>query len=247
MATCAPKKYVGRDVVMEYAIGCGDTLPLEGEWKRFGAMRTKSFSAPWDTVDATADDIIGYVRENLATYQSMTVSGDGTLLRGDGADAENLVQLNLHYFNPVATGGQPVAWFRLTFPDLTFTVFMIINDLSREAPNDEVATYSFEAMATASDFGLIVERTIDPDAPDVATVTATPSAATLEVGQKLQILAVVGPSGAPSGVTYVSSAPAIAIVNANGRVTAVAEGPATITVTSTDDNAKTDTVAITVS
>lgn len=247
MATCAPKKYVGRDVVMEYAIGCGDTLPLEAEWKRFGAMRTKSFSAPWDTVDATADDIIGYVRENLVTYQSMTVSGDGTLLRGDGDDAENLILLNLHYFNPVATGGQPVAWFRLTFPDLTFTVFMIINDLSREAPNDEVATYSFEAMATASDFGLIVERTIDPDAPDVGSVVATPSAATLLVGQQLQILSDVLPDGAPSGVTYVSSAPAIALVNANGRVSAVSAGTADITVTSVDDNTKTDTVAITVS
>lgn len=246
MANCAPKKYVGRNVVMEYAIGCGDVLPLEAEWKRMGAMRTKSFSAPWDTVDATADDIIGYVRENLATYQSMAISGDGTLLNGDSADAENFIVLNEHYFNPVATGGQPSAWFRLTFPDLTFTVFMIINDLSREAPNDEVATYSFEAMATASDFGLMVERTIDPDAPDVGSIVATPPAATIAIGQQLQILSKALPDGSNQGVTYVSSAPSVAIVNVNGLVTAVTDGTATITVTSKEDNTKTDAVDVTV-
>src|SRR5690606_13759169 len=109
-----------------------------------------------DSADATADDSIGSLRENLATFLSLTMSGDGTLtLTGEGAT--NLKEMTKHFLNPVATGGQPVVWMRMTFPDLTFTAFMLLSSFSRSAPYDDVATYSMEASATASDFGLIVE------------------------------------------------------------------------------------------
>lgn len=161
---CNKTKYVGRDVVLEYSIGCGDEMPLAADWKAFGSLRTKEFSLEWESTDATADDSVGALRENLATFQTLSISGDGVCKAG-GAGSANLIELTKHVANPAATGGQPVAWVRMTFPDLTFTAFMIVTNMSRSAPHDDVVTFSFEASATASDFGLVVEDTPDPDAP----------------------------------------------------------------------------------
>lgn len=156
---CKKLKFPGRDVVLEYYIGCGDALPAENDWRRFGSLRTKEFTVEWDTIDATDSDSVGALRENLASFQTLTISGDGTV-KSSGAGAQNLIDLTKHVMKPDATGGQPVVWMRMTFPDLTFTAFMLISNLSRSAPYDDVTTYSFEASATASDFGLIVEDTL---------------------------------------------------------------------------------------
>lgn len=70
----------------------------------------------------------------------------------------------------------------------------------------------------------------------VASLTVTPSAATLPVGQTTQFsyTAFNAAGGALVGrsVTWTSSSPAVATVSASGLVTAVAMGTATVTVTS---------------
>jgi predicted secreted protein len=245
MPTCANPKYLGRDVILEYAIQCGDVVPTSGQWKRVGSLRTKEFTLEWDTTDTTADDSIGALRENLATFQTMSITGDGTA-KAFGAGSANLIELTKHVAKPDATGGQPVAWIRLTFPDLTFTCFMIVTNMSRSAPYDDVATFSFEASATASDFGLLVDDTPDPDAPAVTGVTVSPDTLPLEVGETGQLTVVVAPTGSDQGVTYGTSAPLIATVSGSGLVTAVAAGTATITVYSDEDDSFTDTCAVTV-
>jgi predicted secreted protein len=245
MAVCKSKKYVGRDVVLEYVIGCGDALPANSEWKRLGSMRTKDFSAEWDSADGTADDSIGNLRENLSTFLSFSVSGDGTLIiKGPGG--ANLKELTKHFFSPVATGGQPNIWARLTYPDLTFISYMRMASFGRSAPYDDVATYSIELEATASDFGLVVEDTPDPDAEDVATVTVTPDSGSIRVGGTIVLSTVVLPAGAPLGIVYQSSDTGIATVTQAGLVTGVGVGVAEITVRSLVDNSKSDIAEITV-
>lgn len=155
MADCKSNKFVGRACVLEFAIGCGDKPPAESEWRRLSAMRTKSMSLKWDTIDATADDSTGAVKENLAGYQEFSISGDG-VCKAAGQGAAELIALTRHVANPSQTGGQPFAWLRLTFPDLVVRAFCIITDMSREAPHDDVVTYSLEASLTASDYGLAV-------------------------------------------------------------------------------------------
>ncbi|MFV0411143.1 MAG: Ig-like domain-containing protein [Paracoccus sp. (in: a-proteobacteria)] len=247
MPTCKSTKYTGRVVVLEYAIGCGDALPVEADWKRFGAMRTKEFSLEWDTTDATADDSIGALKENLATFQSLKISGDG-VCKASGSGAANLIELTKHVANPAATGNQPFVWLRMTFPDITFTAFMILTTMSRSAPHDNVTTYSMEANATASDFGLIVADTPDPDAPAVVSVTVVPDTLAMNVGDTYDVEAVVLPTDAPQGLTWDSSDTDIATVNElTGVVTAVSAGTATITAKSTKDATKTGTCAVTVS
>ena len=244
---CNKTKYVGRDVVLEYFIGCGDVLPQESDWKRFGSLRAKEFNLEWETTDATADDSIGSLRENLATFQTLSISGDGTL-KVSGGGAANLIEITKHVAKPDATGGQPVAWMRMTFPDLTFTAFMLISNMSRSAPFDDVATYSLEASATASDFGLIVEDTPDPDAPAVASVEVLPATLTLDAGDTYDLESVVLPTNANQGVTWATDDAAVATVNiSTGVVTAVAAGTCEITATSKNDPSKTDTCSITVS
>lgn len=245
MANCKSQKYVGRDVILEYAIGCADELPLPNEWKRFGSLRTKEFTLEWETADVTADDSIGALRENLATFQNLSISGDG-IAKASGAGAANLIELTKHVANPTATNGQPFAWLRMTFPDLTFTAFMIVSNMSRSAPYADGVTYSMSAAATASDFGLLVEDTPDPDAAEVTSVTATPSTLSVAEGAVGQITVTVAPGNAPQGVVWQIDDTDTATVDQNGNVTGVAAGTATVTVTSTADPAKFDTVAVTV-
>lgn len=245
MADCKSQKYVGRDCVLEYAIGCGDEMPASADWKRLGAMRTKELTIEWETTDATADDSIGSLRENLATFQTLSVSGDGTL-KASGGGSASLIELTKHVVRPDSTSGQPFAWLRMTFPDLTFIFFALVTNMSRSAPYDDVATYSLEASATTSDFGLIVEDTPDPDADDVASVTVTPTTGSIPVGGTVQLSTVVAPAGAPQGIVYQSSDTNIATVAQTGLVTGVGVGVADITVSSLADGTKSDVAEITV-
>lgn len=240
---CNQIKYVGKDVIMEFAIACPDEMPLEADWKRLGAMRAKEVGIEWETADATADSSVGALRENIATFQSLTISGDG-VLEASGVDADNMKLLQKHVINPVETSNQPFVWLRTTFPDLTFTAAMLMTTFSRTAPYDDMATYSMEASATASPFGLIVEDTPEPVAP--TGVTVLPTTASIAEGATQQLTPTVAPSGAPQNVTYTSSAPSIATVNSTGLVTGVSEGEATITVRSVVDTSKTATSVITV-
>lgn len=245
---CKNRKYVGRSVVLEYALGCGSDDPGALNFKVIGAMRTKEFSIEWDTTDATADDSVGSLRENLATFLGLTISGDGTCLN-DGAAAKDLNDLVKYVINPVGGGGQPVAWLRMTFPDLTFTAFCIVTTVSRSAPYDDVVTYSLEASATSSDVGLLVEDTVAPSPVAPTGVTVVPSSITLAKDASYDLVAVVLPTNAHQGVTWSSSNAAKATVNKyTGLVTAMdSTGTATITATSTADGAKSSSCTVTLS
>lgn len=155
---CETNAFVGREVALEFHIGCPDVLPDPGDWIPLGALRTKELSNEWDSVDTTADDSVGAVRNSLATYLTYGLSGDGVCKRADGT-LSNQTALYKHFKNPTTTGGQPVAWFRVTFPDVTETAFMLLTTFSKSAPFDDVVTYSIEATATESPFGVIVEDT----------------------------------------------------------------------------------------
>lgn len=246
MPACKSTKYTGKVVLVEYQIACGDTLPSPTGWKSLGAMRGKEMTLEWETVDATADDSVGAMRENLTTFQTFSISGDGTV-KDVASGTANLTEITKHVANPVETGGTPVAWMRMTYPDLTFTAFMILTNMSRSAPYDDVVTYSMEASATASDFGLIVEDTPDPDADPVTAVTVLPTTASVAVGATTTLAPTVTPAGAAQTVQFSSALPSVASVNpTTGVVTGVSVGPAVITVTSVADPTKKATATITV-
>jgi hypothetical protein len=146
MAECANGKFVGRVAVLEYQILCPEETPVPGDYKRVGAMTTKDLSIEWDLTEADGDDNEGAVMEQLASALNMTVSGDGLCMKADNS-ASNQIALTLHVHDPVATGGQPYAWIRLTYPDLTFEFPTLVNSMSRSGENRSSVTFSFEATA----------------------------------------------------------------------------------------------------
>lgn len=244
---CKQQKFPGKMVVLRYFIGCPEVLPQEIDWNTLGSLRTKDYTIEWDTADGTDADSVGSIRENVATFMGVTLSGDGTA-HATGPGAEAVIELEKHVSNPAATGGQPCAWFQIIDPRVTRTVYMLINSFSPlSAPFDDVTTWSFEAGASASPFGLIVEDTPDADAPDPASIQVVPESLSLTVGEGFNFEGVVLPVGAPQGLRWSSSAPEVVAVNAvTGEVSALSAGSATITASSSVLPVVTTTASITV-
>lgn len=254
MPGCKLPGYVGRDVLLEYGLACGDVNPTDPSfsWTPFASLRTKEFNLTWDTADASSDSSPNSLRENLATFQTLEISGDGVAKQATAVgEVSAFTTLTKHVVRPgAAFSNQPVAWLRITFPDLTFIAYMLITDLSRSATYDDVVTFSFTAVAASSDLGLIVEDTPNPDAPTPTSVTVTPSGnplpVDLDVGDTQQLAVVVAPTGAHQVVDWSSSAPSIATVSIDGLVTAVSAGSVVITAASAVAPAVTGTCDITV-
>lgn len=237
---CASSKFVGKSVLAEFALACGDVDPMTLTWLPLGAARNKSLTMSADTIDATADDSVGGFRDTLITYKTFEVSIDGVTKRDDGTTANQ--QLLFDHF---VTDPQPYLWLRLTGPINTVIGFCILTEYSQEFPYDDVATYSITASATSRPGGLasvIVEDT--PIA--VTSVVTTPATATVAVGNVTNLDAAVLPAAANQAVVWTSATPATATVNANGRVTGVAAGVVVITATSVSDPSKSDTTSVTV-
>lgn len=237
---CASDKFVGKSVLAEFALACGDVDPNTLTWLPLGAARNKSLTMSADTVDATADDSVGGFRDTLITYKTFEVSIDGVTKRDDGTTSNQQL-----LFNHFVTDPQPYAWIRLTGPINTVIGFCILTEFSQEFPYDDIATYSLTASATSRPGGLasvIVTATPIP----VTAVITTPATATVAVGNVTNIDHVVTPAAANQAVTWTSSTPANATVNSSGRVTGVAVGSSTITATSVSDPTKTDTTVVTV-
>ena len=80
--------------------------------------------------------------------------------------------------------------------------------------------------------------TVDP--PRATTVMVSPATAELDVGETVQLTAVVRDQNsnvmAGASVTWMSGAGTVATVNASGLVTAVAAGTATITASAGDSH-----------
>ena len=75
------------------------------------------------------------------------------------------------------------------------------------------------------------------DAPQPTSVAVAPTTLTLKVGETGELTATVLPAEAEQSVTWTSAAPAIATVDAQGKVTAVAVGRVKLVATSTVDAA----------
>ncbi|EAZ3359353.1 immunoglobulin domain-containing protein [Salmonella enterica] len=177
MAGCEAGAFTGRDVVVYYAIGCPESQPANGDYKRLGMMRGKTVSAEWDTADATADMSAAYTQENLVTYKNISFSGDG-VTRKEDVYAQNA--LKRHVYNPPAeTSNQPYVWLKIISPnDITEGPFMVTS-WQDEAPHDDVATWSIEASSAGS---------VDVrDVGAVITITAQPQNRTLTVGDALNL------------------------------------------------------------
>lgn len=238
---CASSKFVGKDVLVEFALACGDVDPNDLTWMPLGAAKNKSLTMSADTVDATDDSSVGSFRETLITYKTFEASVDGNTRRDDSTVSNQQVLFKHFVEDP-----QPYVWLRMTGPINTVIGFCVLTEYSQEYPNDDIATYSVSASATGRPGGLpsvIVEDT--PIA--IVSVTTTPATASVAIGNVTNIDAAILPAAANQAVVWTTSAALVATVNSSGRVSGLSAGTATITATSVVDPTKSDTTLVTVS
>lgn len=237
---CASSKFVGKSVLAEFALACGDVDPNTLTFLPLGAARNKSLTMSADTVDATADDSAGSFRDTLITYKTFEVSVDGVTARDDGTTVNQQL-----LFNHFVTDPQPYVWIRLTGPINTVIGFCVLTEFSQEFPYDDIATYSMTASATSRPGGLdsvIVEDTPIP----VTSVTVSPATATVAVGLTTNLVAHVFPNAALQSVTWSSATPAKVTVSASGVATGIATGTSVVTATSVSDPTKSASCTVTV-
>ncbi|HBQ5645152.1 TPA: Ig-like domain-containing protein [Klebsiella variicola] len=238
-------KLIGKVAVLRMAMGCADTMPALSAFMRLGAMTTKGIDYSMNTVSSEADDAKGIV-ENLVNNMDLTISGEGELRKSDKPNEIGAWRLSKYIFEEVRAGRQPTLWVRLDFVGEDAGTYIVgyfnTTSWSTDMGTNDISTFSGEWKVFDAD--TVVFEIADPIA--VTGVTVSPTTASIAEGSTQQLNATIAPSNATNqAITWTSSDEDVATVNANGLVTAVGAGTATITAT-TSDGSKTATSAITV-
>ena len=106
-------------------------------------------------------------------------------------------------------------------------------------------SYNDELQAVVQEYGSYLDDLTD-DTLEVESITLSATSKTLAVGETVGLSATVKPENAVKSVTWTSSNPSVASVNANGTVTALSAGTTTITAASTKTPAVKASATITV-
>lgn len=238
-------KLIGKVAVLRMAFGCADTMPALSAFMRLGALTTKGIDYSMNTVSSEADDAKGIV-ENLVNNMDLTISGEGELRKSDKASEVGAWRLSKYIFDEIQAGRQPTLWVRLDFVGEDAGTYIVgyfnTTSWSTDMGTSDIATFSGEWKVYDADSVQFVLA--NPIA--VTGVTVAPTTASIVEGSTQQLNATIAPANATNqAVTWTSSDEDVATVNANGLVTAIGAGTATITAT-TGDGSKTATSVITV-
>lgn len=140
--------FVGRDVLMEFAIAKEDASVGSLSWQTLGMMRQKSMKTSWDTVDTTADKSAAFTRSSLVSYKNVEFSGDGVSYTDS---VHNQQMLKAQVISPGAgTDNQPKVWFRMTGPDGQYVGPFIVSEWTDDRPHDDTATWSISASSNGN-------------------------------------------------------------------------------------------------
>lgn len=135
--------FVGRDVLVEFAIGVETADPNTLTFKTLGMMRGKELNATWDTVDTTADKSPNFTRTSLVTFKAVEFSGDGVSYTDD---VYNQIEFEQHVVNPpVSTAYQPKVWLRVTYPNKVYQGPFIVASFGNSNAYDAESTWSISA------------------------------------------------------------------------------------------------------
>lgn len=227
-------KLFGRAVVLEVALGCPDTIPVESERKALMAGTSKGFDFSPNTVTSDADDTKGYV-ENIVTNSDFTISFEGEVRKRDKLDQFGVGNFVKYYNDEVKAGRQPTIWVFMDYGPVTFAGYMVITALSSDGGSNDIVTLTTEFKVADSD---TIDVQLSADDVPVTGVTVTPTSGSVAVGSTTTFTVAVAPAGATDKTYTVTSAtPAKATATLSGNtvtVTGVATGTSNITVTTTD-------------
>lgn len=241
-------KLFGRAVVLEVALGCPDTIPLESERKALMAGTSKGFDFSPNTVTSDADDTKGYV-ENIVTNSDFTISFEGEVRKRDKLDQFGVGKLVKYYNDEVKAGRQPTIWVFMDYGPVIFAGYMVISALSSDGGSNDIVSLSTEFKVADSD--TIDVQLADAEVP-VTGVTVAPASASVAAGASTTFSVNVAPTDATEKTfTATSSVPARATATISGNTVTVnapsgaTAGSANITV-KTDDGEFTAVFAVTV-
>lgn len=160
------------------------------------------------TVDMKTVNTINRIVLDATDSPFDSPAGYAVYISGDGTN----------WGNPVATGTGPQGMTLITFPE---KVGRYIRIVQTGAKGNYWSIHEFYV------FGRV----------NVASVSVTPPSGSLNVGGTQQLTATILPVNATNkATTWTSSNPAVATVDTSGKVTAIAHGIVTITVTTADGN-----------
>ena len=141
--------YIGKDVIVEFAIASEDAIEGALSWLTLGMMRGKSLKTTWDSADTTADDSPEFTKTALTTFKGVEFSGDGVSY----SDAiHNQETLEAHVVSPgVGTQGAPKVWFRLTYPSgKIYSGPFLVTEWSNDTPYSDAATWSISSTSNGA-------------------------------------------------------------------------------------------------
>lgn len=129
-------------------------------------------------------------------------------------------------------------------------VFKIQGNRNPFIDHPEFATkiYCYDGKSYNSSLQAVAEKydTYTTGGADIESISLSPATTTLSVGQEISLNATIAPANAKRNLTWTSSNPNVATIDATGKVTAVANGTSTITCQSTDNPSIKCTAQITV-
>ncbi len=178
-----------------------------------------------DIVEAGIDDFV------ITSICIDPVDVTGVSLNQENINlVENETQTLLATVAPTNADNQNVTWSSSNSNIATVDANGLITAVAEGSATITVTTNDGNFMATT---GVTVQAAAIP----VTGVNVNPTSATLTEGETLLITATVLPNNADNqSVSWSSNDTSIATVDTNGLITAVAEGSATITVTTNDGN-----------
>ncbi|WP_395303250.1 Ig-like domain-containing protein [Pectobacterium polonicum] len=236
---------VGKNVVLEVALGCADTMPTEVDWQALAAGTSKTIDFSPNTVTSDADDKGAWV-DNAITNADATISFEGEVRKNDALDQFGFGKFVKYFTDEMNAKRQPTLWVRVQLGPIEFVGYMVTTALSTDGGTNDIVTFSTEFKVYD---GNTVSVTLIDTVP-VTGVTLSPATSTGTAGGTSTFTVTVAPAGATNKAFTVATTDATkATAAASGNtvtVTRVATGTAQIVI-STEDGNKVATHSVTVS
>lgn len=152
MADCAVGNMTGRNLIVEFAEGCGDLDLVTATFKVFGSVNTKQLDFTGNTTDNTSD-VSGAVSSSLVTTLSSEISVSGWADKADTTLVSNQLELTQYFINEVMSGRQPSGWLHVYADGYGLEYYIYVNITQGPGlgggTNDAV-TFSMTFSATAT-------------------------------------------------------------------------------------------------
>lgn len=226
---------VGKNVVLEVALGCADTRPSEADWMALAAGTSKTIDFSPNTVTSDADDKGAWV-DNAITNSDLTISFEGEVRTSDALDQFGFGRFAKYYADELNAKRQPTIWVRTQIGPIEVSGYMLTTALSTDGGTNDIVSFSTEFKVYDGNTVLVELVNNVP----VTGVTLSPATSTGAAGGTSTFTVAVQPSNATNKAFNIASTDATkATATAAGNVVTVnrvATGSGQIIVSTVDGN-----------